>query len=66
MLNAEDVRTLCIKNHWFTGGSNEQYNKLFELVEKKSPVTHIAIAIWLCSPNADRFDIERKLRRLNR
>lgn len=64
MLSAESVRVLCIRNNWFTGGTNEQYRKLFQLIRKDAPLVHIALVIWLCSPNTDRAEIEKELRKL--
>lgn len=42
------VRELCIKNHWFTGGGENQYNKMFELI-RYNYYELAATAIWLCS-----------------
>lgn len=64
MLSAESVRVICIKNNWFTGGTNEQYRKLFQLIRNDAPLVHIALTIWLCSPNTDRAEIEKELRQL--
>ena len=43
------LRSLCIKNAWFTCGTNRQYNKLFEMNSQGASIEHIATAIWLCS-----------------
>ena len=45
----EDLRQLCIKNKWFTEGTNEQYVKLFYANEHGCPIEEIATIIWLCS-----------------
>ena len=29
-MTSYELRKLCIENNWFTGGSNEQYEKMFE------------------------------------
>ena len=42
------IRELCIKNNWFTGGGEAQYNKMFELL-KQNDFRATATAIWLCS-----------------
>jgi hypothetical protein len=42
------IRELCITNHWFTGGGERQYNKMFELL-KQNDFRATATAIWLCS-----------------
>ena len=45
----EDLRLLCIKNNWFTCGSNEQYEKLFRANEGLATIEEIATIIWICS-----------------
>lgn len=51
------LRELCIKNNWFTCGSNSQYDKLFEANTNSFTPAEIATIIWLCSDNADRNSI---------
>lgn len=65
MLDELRVRQLCIRNNWFTGGSNEQYEKMFHLVETNAPITQVAVAIWMCTPNVSKTEIESKLRRIS-
>ena len=45
----DELRSLCIKNDWFTSGTIEQYEKLFYANENGCPVEEIATIIWLCS-----------------
>lgn len=45
----ENLRSLCIKNGWFTCGSNRQYEKLFYANEHGASIAEIATIIWLCS-----------------
>ena len=45
----EALRALCIKNGWFTCGTNKQYEKLFYANDHGCPITEIATIIWLCS-----------------
>lgn len=40
---------LCIKNHWFTEGTNKQYEKLFYANQHGCPIEEIATIIWVCS-----------------
>lgn len=47
--NPEELRNLCIKENWFTCGSNRQYDKLFYANENGCPIEEIATIIWLCS-----------------
>lgn len=48
-LTPETLRELCIKNHWFTHGSNYQYDKLFELSKNCGTIDELAAIIWACS-----------------
>lgn len=45
----ESLRKLCIKHKWFTAGSNEQYDKLFDANESGLPIEAIAAMIYVCS-----------------
>lgn len=47
--NPEELRSLCIRNKWFTCGSNRQYEKLFYANEGGALISEIATIIWLCS-----------------
>lgn len=51
MLNitCEEMRGLCIKNDWFTCGTNAQYDKLFQALENGYALEVIAAIIWVCS-----------------
>ena len=49
LLSDEKLRQLCIKNDWFTYGTNYQYEKLFYANEMGCPIDEIASMIWLCS-----------------
>lgn len=60
-MNAMEVRSLCIKNNWFTNGDNTQYTRLFERVDDEAEIDEIAVIIWICSDNADKDDIVRQL-----
>lgn len=50
VLYTSDLRELCIKNKWYTNGSNEDYNKLFDSIRKKEitsdMITDIAFDIF--------------------
>lgn len=45
----DDLRTLCIRNNWFTCGTNRQYEKLFEANRFGASLHDIVVIIWLCS-----------------
>lgn len=53
----DKLRELCIKNNWFTCGSNSQYEKLFQANKDRFTADQIATIIWVCSDNADRNTI---------
>lgn len=55
-ISREELRMLCIKNDWFTCGTNQQYYKLFEALEKGYTLEVIAAIIWVCS-DGDKQDI---------
>lgn len=43
------LSNLCIRNDWFTEGTNEQFEKLFRANEMFCSIEEIATIIWLCS-----------------
>ena len=47
--NNDELRSLCIKNNWFTCGDIKQYEKLFYANKNGCPIEEIATIIWLCS-----------------
>ena len=53
----EGLRNLCIKNNWFTEGTNKQYEKLFYANEHGCTIEEIATIIWLCSDDVARRDV---------
>jgi len=63
-LTANNIYRLCNKEQYFTDGSIEQYNKMFELVEEGSPLHDIALAIWICSEDVLLDDVETQLEAL--
>ena len=52
----DQLRELCIKNKWFTCGSNAQYDKLFEGNINSFTPMEIATIIWLCSDGTQNRD----------
>lgn len=58
-----DLRDLCIKNNWFTHGTSDQYEKMFEMNDNGTDVHTLAAIIWTCSdPKGDTLiDIVEKL-----
>lgn len=63
IISNEDLRMLCIKNDWFTCGTNRQYDKLFYANSQGASLDEIATIIWLCSDDDDhcRRDIKAQL-----
>lgn len=60
-LSAEDLRVLCIRENWFTSGTNSQYEKLFDLNREGASLEDLALVIWLCSSGVDREEVLHKL-----
>lgn len=48
-LNYDVLRSECIKRCWFTGGTNQQYQKLFDLNAAGASSRDLALCIWLCT-----------------
>ena len=61
-LDKWDLRSLCIKKGWFTGGTNEQYQKMFDLAEEGN-IEGVILAIWLCS-DVDIEEVETAVQEL--
>jgi len=59
----EDVRRYCIANDLFKGGTNDQYERMFDMLDRQMPIHDIATVIWVCSPDTDKHaaEIERDL-----
>lgn len=49
----EKLRSLCIKNDWFTQGTNRQYEKLFYANAACAPISDIVTIIWLCTDTSE-------------
>lgn len=75
MLTVDLVYRMCNMYQWFTHGTVEQYDRMFEMVKQGKKVHEIALVIWICSdPSITVETIEGtlkkaieqdKLRRLN-
>lgn len=55
----ERIRALCIHKGYFTAGTCEQYEKLFNRIENGASIMEIARIIWLCSDDVE-YDKIRK------
>jgi hypothetical protein len=60
-IRSDELRSICIKNNWFTNGSISQYTKLFELNDSGASLDELALIIWLCSQNTTKQEIKNKL-----
>lgn len=46
----QKYRSVCIKYDFFSAGSNEQYNKVYELMRDKGVSLHdLSLLTWVCS-----------------
>lgn len=61
MLSRDKVYRLCVKNNWFTCGTPQQYDKMFDMIDEGYGVEKVAVAIYICSPRAKMVDIMRQL-----
>ena len=64
----EAVRRYCIVHNLFTGGTNDQYERMFDMLDRQMPIHDIATVIWVCSPDAGKHaaEIESDLRNMIR
>lgn len=51
------LRELCVKKNWFTAGSNEQYEKLFQRQREGANLEELAIIVWVCSEDCTKDEI---------
>lgn len=61
MRRSHELRNLCIREGWFTAGSIQQYEKLFEAYENGAGIDCIATIIWVCSSNSSHEQITATL-----
>ena len=62
----EAVRRYCTANDLLTGGTNDQYERMFDMLDRQMPIHDIATVIWVCSPDAGKHaaEIESDLRNM--
>lgn len=76
MIRVSDLRNLCVSENWFTSGSNEQYEKLFECTRMynsgEASLYSLVAMIYICSSVGNEIhkdgymrDIEDKLMKIN-
>ena len=61
MIDSENMYRLCNQHKWFTAGSNEQYEKLFQLVDDGATPDQLALVIWVCSDGFTYKEILKEL-----
>lgn len=77
MIRESDLHSLCIKENWFTSGSSNQFEKLFECLEMynagEASLYSVVAMIYVCSSvSSDIHErgymkgIEEKLMSINR
>lgn len=59
--SVDEVRSLCIKNNWFTCGDNRQYGKMFDKVREHAEIDEVATMIWICSEDVTKEEIVKQL-----
>lgn len=60
-INNNTLYRVCNDNRYFTCGTNQQYDKLFELNTLNISIIELATIIWICSKNKNREDIINEL-----
>lgn len=63
----DELYGLCNRKRYFTGGTNEQYKKMFEMVEDETfTARDIATAIYIASTNKDFTEILKDVKNIYR
>lgn len=63
-MDFDRLYTACNRNEWFTCGSNEQYEKMFDMNNHGASIRDLAVIIWACSEGYELEEIEEKLKEL--
>lgn len=63
MFHYNDLYHICNKYNFFTGGTNKQYNQLFEYNDTTPHLHDIALIIYICSYNYTLEEIENILKK---
>lgn len=56
-ITTTELWCLCNEKNWFTGGTNEQYDKLFDLNREGASLDDLALVIWICTPDWTREEV---------
>ena len=57
MSKVDEIYILCNEKKYFTCGSNEQYDRMFDMVRNGAPANDIALVIFICS-DSQREDVD--------
>jgi len=60
-LDAGELRSLCIRENWFTCGDNRQYSRMFEMNDSGASVDELALVISFCSKDVSVEEVKGKL-----
>ena len=56
-LDSGELRTLCIRNNWFTCGDIRQYTRFFQRNSEGATIEEHSVIIWICSDDIPYHDI---------
>ena len=59
MMSSEDLRNLCIRQNWFTRGTNEEYDKLLAMTKKENITTDdiVEMATLIVEHSVEQFEL---------
>ena len=56
-LDSSELRSLCIRNNWFTCGDIRQYTRFFQRNSEGATIEELSVIIWICSDDVPYNDI---------
>ena len=59
-----DLYNLCNEKRYFTCGSSNQYQKMFDMAEQGATAHDVALVIWICSDNKELKVIENEVKEI--
>ena len=60
-MSVDGVYRMCNAKQFFTAGSNEQYDRMFDMVRNNADWHKIALMIWLCSDGYNLDEVENEI-----
>ena len=61
LINTEEFADIIKEKGWCSGATNEQYAKLFKMVEQNASYERIALAVWFCTPEESEDNIKDEI-----